>query len=770
MPQTHKTSFLVILALLFLLPIFFIPGGSLNLEVAKSALFSFGMSVVVLVFLFEIWQEGKLNLPWHPLILTVVLLPLVYALSAVLSTPSSLSLLGYNFEVGTFGFMLFGSIALVLSIMIFSNTSRILQALGVFFVSISMIILFTSIKIIFGGDILVLGNFVGKAGNPLGNWTDLAISFGLFSTITALVLGMVTMKSSFRIIGYVAFAFGVILSIILNFLITFILTLLASIFLFFYFSKIEKHFFSTASNLSTASNRLFLRPTFLPIILGVISLVFLINPTVSKTQGTLGDVISKVSGVQNIDVRPSLSATLNVSKAVLSQDGLLGSGPNTFGQDWLVYKSIDVNTTPFWATSFPFGVGFIPTQIATTGLLGSVLWIIFFALLVLLMARALSRLPESRNERFILISTLLLTILLWLSCFLYTPSITILILTFIFTGMFLAVCVKTGVVPCRVIVVNHPVQTRFVSIILIALIVLGALFLGWTGANRTISVFYFKKAIDLSNNADTSLVEIEDRLHKAIKFSPLDRYYVALSRLYFTKAQVAASATTGIPTENKAIFEDSLKKSIGSAKYAVDLNPNGYDNWIALGMVYSAIVPPPLSIDGAYENAQLAFSEARLKNPTNPEVPLLFANLEINHGDINAARSFIRRALALKEDYANAYLMLARLEIQAGNTSGAIASAERLAALVPNNPGIYFELGLLKYSNKDYTGAVDAFNQALVLTPDYANAKYYLGLALVQIGRLDEARAQFEALLLTNPDSAEVRSMIEFLNKNSSHL
>jgi len=39
MSQTHKVSFLVVLALLFLLPIFFIPGGALNLEVAKSALF-----------------------------------------------------------------------------------------------------------------------------------------------------------------------------------------------------------------------------------------------------------------------------------------------------------------------------------------------------------------------------------------------------------------------------------------------------------------------------------------------------------------------------------------------------------------------------------------------------------------------------------------------------------------------------------------------------------------------------------------------------------
>ena len=97
MPQAHKISFFITLGLLFLLPLFFVPGGALNLAVAKSALFSLGIIAVVLVFLFEVWREGRLNFPWHPFIFTVALLPLVYLLSAFLATPSSLSLLGYNF-------------------------------------------------------------------------------------------------------------------------------------------------------------------------------------------------------------------------------------------------------------------------------------------------------------------------------------------------------------------------------------------------------------------------------------------------------------------------------------------------------------------------------------------------------------------------------------------------------------------------------------------------------------------------------------------------
>ena len=771
MSQTHKISFLVVLALLFLLPIFFIPGGALNLEVAKSTLFSFGIIVAVLVFLFEIWQEGKLDIPWHPFVFTVALLPLIYVLSALLSTPSSLSLLGYNFEAGTFGFMLFGSAVLILASIIFSDTLRVLQALGVFFVSILIITLFVLIKMFFGGDVLVWGNFFTKTSNPIGNWTDLAVSFGLLSAIATLAIGMIPMKFPFRVLVYATFALGVVMLVIINFFTAFVLTLIVSVFLFIYFSRGEKDFFNTAATPTySALTDFILRPTFLPAMLGLISLIFLINPTISATRGTLGDVISNAVKIQNIDVRPSLSATLNISKAVLSQDGLLGSGPNTFDRDWLIYKSVDVNTTPFWAVAFPFGIGFIPTQIATTGLVGSALWIAFFVLFALVIFRALNNLPESRDERFTLISTFLLAILLWLSSFLYTPSATMLMLAFIFSGIFMAVVIQHGAVSYRGFNLNQNSQVRFISIALMAVIALGAFGLGWVGFNKTVSAFYFQKAVGLSNVAGISLVEIENQLEKAIKFSATDKYYIALSRINFAKAQAAASATTGAPEENKANFEDALRKSISAARSAVNINPAGYDNWVALGMIYSALVPPPLLVEGAYENAQLAYSEARLRNPTNPALLLLLARLELSHGNKETARSFIRRALALKEDYADAYVFLAQLEIQDGNTTGAIASAEKLAVLMPNNPGIYFELGLLKYSNKDYNGAMEAFKLALASTPDYANAKYYLGLTLIQLGRWDEARAEFDALLITNPDNEEIRAALDSLRKNSNPL
>ncbi len=767
MPPTHKTSFLITLSLIFLLPIFFIPGGALNLDTSKSALLILGIAGAVLVFLLEAWQAGKFELPWHPFVLLAALLPLVYLLSALLSTPSALSLLGYNFEVGTFGYMLLSATLLILVPLVFIDTSRVLQALAAFFVSVSVIAIFVAIKILSGG-VPVWGVFFGNTANPIGKWTDLAMVLGLLSMVSTLVLGMIPTKQSLRSLLYGVFGLSTALLAVLNFSPAFVLTLGSAVLLFLYFLKVETHFFSTAPTLPQATASFFLKPTFLPIVLAVVSLLFLVNPTVSKTRGTLGNVVANTFKVENSDVRPSFFTTLSISKAVLSQGTLLGSGPNTFERDWLIYKPASINATPFWAVSFPFGAAFIPTQIATTGVLGTALWLVFFVFFILMGVKASSAIPESRTERFAMVSTFLIALFLWVASFLYSPSATMLLLAFIFSGLFIAVSRKSRVISFQVVDLKHSPQAYFSSVLLLTIVALGALAVGWFGFNRTVSAFHFKRAVDLSNTAGAALTEIENELDQAVKFSKLDTHYLAISRINFAKAQVAVNSATGTPETNRAIFEEALRKSIEAARSAVSANPAGYQNWVLLGGIYSALVPAPLSVEGAYENARFAYSEAAKRNPANPELPLLFAQLELNKGKVDEARSLVRNAIALKDDYADAYLMLARLEIQANNIPEAIASTERLALLVPNNAGIYFELGFLKYSNKDYIGASKALTLSLSATPDYANAKYYLGLSLARLGQLDEALEQFEALSLANPDNAELRLILKDLGEGKT--
>jgi len=752
MSQSYRITFLVTLALIFLAPLFFVPGAVLQLGAAKSALLSFGSILLVLSYLYESFRQGSFSFPRHYLLYAAILMPVVYLLSAVLSTPSSLSLLGYNLEVGTFGFALLGALALVVSAGVVVETGRYLQALTALFASFTLLALFVLVKILVGPSTLLGAN---NMGNPLGSWTDLAVAFGMLASLAALALGMIPMRPLVKMVIYGVFALATFLLVVIGFSTAFMLTLVAAIFLWLYLGKVEKDFY-------LHSQGFFSKATLLPILLGAISLVMFINPNVSETQ-SLSGAISDQFGIQNSDVRPTLSATLGISKAVLSQAGLLGSGPNTFGQDWLIFKPLTVNATPFWGVAFPFGVGFIPTQIATTGILGTTLWLAFLFLLLVLGLKVLGKVPESRAVRFTLISTLFIALFLWLTALFYVPSAALLFLAFIFTGFLLSLSRDHGVVPSHTVNLREASPHRLVALSLVALCVAGALYFGMLSGEKALGAYHFQKAVRLSNTEGALITDVENELMKAVKLDGVDAYFAAISQLNFSKAQAAANSATGTPETNQAIFEEGLRRSIEAARAAVSANPASYRNWVALGSIYSSLVPEPLQVEGAYENAQYAYGEAQRRNPNNPELPLFLAQLEIAKGNPDNARSYIRNSIALKEDYADAYLLLAQLEIREKNIPGAIASTEALTILAPENAGVHFELGVLKYSNTDYTGAVTSLLKAIQLSPDYANAKYYLGLSYAQLGRVSEARSEFEDLLVSNPDSAEIRQALEAL-------
>lgn len=654
--------------------------------------------------------------------------------------------------------MLLGSTALLIFSAINVERTRALQALVALFSSLSLLALFVLVKILVGGDFLALGNFFGNMSNPLGIWTDLSVIFALLSLLSALILGMIPVKPLVKTLLYGVFLVSLGLLVVLGFSTAFILALGGAIVLFFYFFRVEKHLHFSGTNYR------FGRGTLLPVVMGLVALLFVINPTISKESGRLSNVVSQATHISNSDVRPSFSATLSISKAVLSQVALLGSGPNTFRHDWLIFRPVNVNSTAFWSVAFPFGVGFLATQIATTGILGTALWLVFLALLLALAVKVLSHIPESRASRFTLVATLFTTIFLWASSLLYSPSAATLMLTFLSTGLLLALMKDGGLLGDYSVDLKSATPARMVSLLVMIVVVMGALSMGWIGVEKTIAAHHFKKANDLANTAGSALSSVESELDKAVSLDPVDTYYIAISRLNFSKAQAAASSATGTPEQNQKIFQDGLSKAISAARAAVTVNPAGYSNWVNLGLIYSSLVPEPLKVEGAYDNARFAFGEAMKRNPNNPELPLLLAQLEINNKNPDAARSYIRNAIALKEDYADAYLLLAQLEVQEKNIVGAISSGEALAALVPDNAGIHFELGLLKFSNKDYEGAAESLEKAIKLVPDYANAKYYLGLSYAQLGRLDEARMQFEDLLVQNPDSKELQAAIKALN------
>ncbi len=761
MTERYRLSFPALTVFIFLLVIFFVPGGALDLLNAKAFLLVLGTVVVGALFGWDVWTHREIVWPKHRLLLAVAALPIVYLLSGLLSTTSSLALFGYNFEAGTFGALLFGSMLMGIGAVVFAGIPRALQGVIALFAALSVATLFSVVKIISGGDWFTFGTFSGLMGNMFGAWTDLAVASALLLTLAMLAIGMLPMRGLFKGLLYAAAFVSGGLTFVLSFRPAFMLLLATSVALFLYFAKIENNFYFQSKGEKDGRGVFSSRKTILPLIFGLLSILFLLNPTIGDRN--LGSIVSAPFGISNTDIHPTLSTTLSISKAVLTKSVLFGSGPNTFEQDWLAYKPSDINATPFWAVAFPFGAGFIPTQVAATGIVGSLAWLAFYVFLIALALKVVTQIPEARAPRFVLVSSLLVSLFLWGAFLLYTPSATVFMLAFLATGILLSTALSAGVLPAYTLNLTSP-SARFVSTLTILVAIVSLLSLGMVEVEKTLGVFHFNRANMLADMKEVPIDVVEAELDKAVKFSPLDTYFLAISNLNSYRARAIASSATGTPEELQSAFQVAIGKSVTAARAAVSTNSAAYGNWVALGTVYSSLVPKPLAVESAYENAQFAFDEAYKRNPANPDLPLLLAQLEINKENFDDARSYIRNSLALKPDYADAYLLLARLEASQNNIPAAIASAEQLAVLSPDNAGLHFEIGLLKYSNSDFTGAEVSFAKALTLEKEYANAKYYLALALGKLGRMDEARAKLNELLVANPDSEEVKQALSDLN------
>src|SRR3990167_9277219 len=289
----HKLSFWGIIGFVFLLPIFFIPAGLLSLSDAKSALLVLGVTFILVVFLYELWKEREITLPRHYLLYTLLFLPVVYFLSAILATPSSLSLLGYNFEVGTFGYILIGVLFATVASVVLSKPERVIRSGMALMASLSLLAVFTLTKIIanlFGHpDFLALGNFFGNMGNPLGNWTDLGVVFGLLALLSTLLIGMLPMKRSMKICAYFIFLLSTVLLVVINFGPALSLTLGGSVLALLYFFFLEKDF----------HNKFLSKPTFLPALLSIICLLLLLTQFMGDK--SLGTLLSKKAGLNNTE-------------------------------------------------------------------------------------------------------------------------------------------------------------------------------------------------------------------------------------------------------------------------------------------------------------------------------------------------------------------------------------------------------------------------------------------------------------------------------------
>ncbi len=744
----------IVIVLGFLLPLFFIPSMAVPLESAKVILLVIGIGLATLLFIISIIRKGYLELPKHKMLLSVLVIPIVFLLSSFSGLNPQISLFGYGFEAGTFGSVLLGFLLLLLVPTFLRSREQITKSFIGFLIGFILLGIFSAVKFIFGANVLVFKVFSEVNSNSIGAWTDLAVFFGLGLILILIAIETLSLKKFQKIVLYLAFILCLFVLVVLNFSSVWIVLAAFSLVFFVY-----NVFFGNSLNVSQDYARKFSYPS---IFLLAISLVFFFNPSVIGSNAKLAEIVSRTFNVANVEVRPSLGTTFNVAKPVLATNPLFGSGPNTFGFDWLLYKPDGINNTNFWNISFPYGFSLITTFLVTTGVLGFLAWILFLIAFVWFGIRTLFAPVKDNLSKFLMSSSFLASLYLWVMLALYAPGIVVFSLAFFFTGLFVAVAINDDQIERTRISFAHNLRLSFIVVLVLIALFVGSVVFSYVALQKIASGIYYQKAL-IAGNQNSDFDTTATNLNSAIGLASYDTYYRTLSELNVIRMRQISNQTTGTVEERQKLFAQALSDSISNAQTATRINGLNYQNWVTLGSVYESLVPKPLSVQGAYTNSKSTYEEALKRNPRSPEIYFLLARLEVANKNNQAARDYIKKSLDLKNDYVDAYFLLTQIEIEDNNLGEAIKAAEAVAILSPNNSGVFFQLGLLKYNNADYTGAIQALSKAIEIIPEYANAKYFLGLSMYKLGQNDLAIKQFEDLVKANPGNTEIAAILKNL-------
>ena len=728
----------IVLALVLVIPTAWFP-----FQLAKVAAFAVALLVAAILFVVGGGARDLIRTHGFYAALVVALLPLVYLASSFFSIDRATSIAGFSVETDTLVFVTLAAVAYLLSFTLFRTLRTVRMLTTTILCALVAAVAFQLISVVFGASAIPLATFADRSVNLVGKWNDLGL---LTALLALLVFARVELAPASRLWQTAAGVGGVILLALLgliNFPVAWALLLAGCVVVGLL--SVVRH---TTPWYSLAG--------------AAVAILFLLYGS------AINAGITSVFPVSSLEVRPGLQATLDVISAAREssvREALLGTGPNTFGFVWLMHKPPEVNQTPFWNLDFNVGYSALATAFGSAGFLGALAWLLPLILLCAALVRAVRLGVLSREERLVTVLLGAGSLFLLATLVLYVPSQNIILLAFVLSGSAFGFLWRQGR-PAQEEQQPSSVLRGVGVLIVAAALLVFTVAPAFVTARRLVAESYAGAGLYALGQGD-----IDGALARAARAQGIERTANSL-RLQadagVQKLAAIAQDSTLKPEDAQAAFTVQVQSAIPAAQAAIAAAPADYRAYYSLARAYDLLAS--LKVEGAYQGAQAAYAAAAQRNPTSPSIPLATARLEASQGNAEGTQTAVTRALQLKPDYTDAILFVVQINIANNDLSSAIENTKIAVQTAPGVASIWFQLGLLYYSGDDSKNAVPVLEQALKLVPEYANAKYFLALAYYKEGRQNDALRLFQELAVTNPDNAEVKTIVANLQAGKDPL
>jgi tetratricopeptide (TPR) repeat protein len=710
-------------AIVFATPLFFIPWSASGVGIDAFGKYLFLWFIVpILIFLigFSMFKKGEFRIRLSGLEVPILIFFTAVLISTFFSYDRISSWLGFSEKISD---PLMGILILFFSFFLIFNYAKSKKAanelLNIFTYSYVFLV-FSSLLLIVSYWLEIIPeksyafSFMRMA---FGYIEDIAIYLSAANTFIFGILLSQELLSKKRLVKTAFFLSFVLLSII-NFFTAWILLLfgMATVLVFRFLSRVSN---DDESKKYTS--------------LIIIPIIFILMYFVSTTTDTGAN---KQAGKLQL----GYAASLDIAKKAIAAKPLFGYGPENFHYAFSLFRDNDMNDTPFWHIRFNEPASYLIDLAATTGLVGSLSYLLLLLWLVSVIRNHLKNKNTPENKNIILAICAGLIVLLGVQIF-YSANIVHLFLFWFFA----AICLSN-------ISVENENEMDIkkkddLSKFQITSSALAFLFLIWfvimAYGVKYLAAESFYRQSKYSENSEKLLL-------RAIELHPYKYFYhITLSKYYREKALVELGRNK--PAES----EISINASIKAAEIAISLAPNSILAHEAYGMIYRDI--GLYSPDGLNLAAE-AFKKAISLEPSNPVLITELGKIYKQKGMTEKAKEYFELALEVKNNHTDARLGLAGIYMGKNENDQAI---ELLIGEAGKNIDVYNELGKAYFNSGNYSMASENFRQVVSISPLHANGLFSLGLSLEKEGKIDEALSYFKKVQELNPENADLQAKIK---------
>lgn len=735
---------------LLVAPFLFLAPAQIATGFTKSFVLTVGILLALIVFSLFLLRAGMVRLVGSVVLIPLWGMVLVATVSALLSGDRFDAMLGDTFSIHTVGFIALLALVITTTAVVL-DSKRVITRFFIGFCGVALLVEFWHVaRFFFGAEFLSFGIFTSPTASLLGSFNDVALFAGLVVILALVALLQLPLRGVSLGVVCTLLVFSLGILAVVNFFLVWVVVGFFSLLSLLYALTRDRLLSSTVVSSGSLSRSVIV---VLGLVCGV-SALFVVAGTY------LGGILSDKAGIQYIEVRPSLTTTIDIAGATYKNEGaLLGVGPNRFEDAWRLYKNPAINETVFWNTAFIAGSGYLTTLFVTTGVLGGVVMLLFLASVLYVGYRTLV-FSASGDPFWYFVGTVALTgaVYVWGMSVVYVPGVTLLIIGASLTGVLLVA--HSQLASGGVLSINFS-DSRPRVFVLIALVML--LIAVAVGAMFVLSKQYVAHIISaraLASGADSS--QLDQVLERASLLSGSDTYVAERVSLRLVTLNSLLSNASPSPDDQR-VFQNTAAEALRLSGTMIERDRTNPTNHALLGSAYGILALA--GVENAMSMAQESLNNARANDPHNPEYSLIEAQLAARSGDIEKARTSLSDTLAKKPNYVDALFLLSQVEVGAGNTDVAVAAARSIVSIEPQNPARHFQLGSLLFSTKDYDGAYVALTNAIGLDQNFANARYLLALTYLQKGDRESALVELRKVQETNNENTELAKLISQIER-----